>query len=122
MGTRRRIVAVEPRNAPTLNRALTDGPDTIVDVSGIAANALGARRIGRMGFDLCRAAGVISVLVSDDDIAAAQKLLWQGLRQWVEPGGATALAALLSGAYRPAPGEEVAVLICGANPAPDPVA
>jgi len=47
-------------------------------------------------------------------------LLWQNLRQFVEPGGATALAALTSGAYTPAKGEKVAVLICGANPAPDP--
>ena len=121
-GQGRRIVAVEPVNAPTLNRALIDGPDTMVEVSGIAANALGARRIGRIGYDLCRAAGVTSVLVTDAAITAAQRLLWQTLRQWVEPGGATALAALLSGAYRPARGERIAVLICGANPAPDPSA
>jgi len=121
LGTRRRIVAVEPANAPTLNRALAEGPETEVAVSGVAANSLGARRIGRIGHDLCRAAGVASVLVADEDIIAAQALLWRGLRQWVEPGGATALAALISGAYRPAPGERVAVLVCGANPAPDPL-
>lgn len=117
---RRRIVAVEPERAPTLNRALAEGPETEVEVSGVAANALGARRIGRIAYDLCRTAGVASVLVRDDHILAAQALLWRGLRQWVEPGGATALAALLSGAYRPEPGERVAVLLCGANPAPDP--
>ena len=71
--------------------------------------------------NLARAADVTSVLVSDDAILAAQAVLWRELRQWVEPGGATALAALLSGAYRPAPGEKVAVLVCGANPAPDPL-
>lgn len=122
LGTRRRIVAVEPANAPTLNRALAEGPETEVSVSGVAANALGARRIGRIGYDLCRDAGVTSVLVADEDITAAQALLWRALRQWVEPGGATALAALISGAYRPAPGERLAVLVCGANPAPDPLA
>jgi threonine dehydratase len=121
-GPRRKIVAVEPANAPTLNRALAEGPEVEVAVSGVAASALGSTRIGRIGYDLCRAAGVQSVLVGDDDIVAAQALLWQGLRQWVEPGGATALAALLSGAYRPEPGERLAVLICGANPAPDPFA
>lgn len=120
-GTRRRIIAVEPENAPTLNRALADGPDVEVEVSGVAVNALGARKIGRIGYDLVRAAGATSVLVSDAAILAAQALLWRGLRQWVEPGGATALAALLDGAYQPAKGERVAVLICGANPAPDPV-
>jgi threonine dehydratase len=118
-GTRRKIVAVEPENAPTLHRAFAHGPDTEVEVSGVAANALGARKIGKIGYDLCKAAGVTSVLVDDTAILAAQALLWQGLRQWVEPGGATALAALASGAYRPAKGERIAVLICGANPAPD---
>lgn len=122
LGRRRRIVAVEPANAPTLNRAFAEGPEVEVAVSGVAANSLGARRIGRIGHDLCRAAGVTSVLVADEDITAAQALLWRGLRQWVEPGGATALAALISGAYRPAAGERLAVLVCGANPAPDPFA
>ena len=120
-GPRRRIVAVEPENAPTLNRAFAEGPEAEVEVSGVAANALGARRIGKIGYGLAKAAGVASVLVSDAAILAAQALLWRGLRQWVEPGGATALAALLSGAYRPAKGERVAVLVCGANPAPDPL-
>jgi threonine dehydratase len=55
------------------------------------------------------------VLVRDDDIRAAQQALWSTLRIVAEPGGAAALAALLSGAYRPAPGERVAVLVCGAN-------
>lgn len=118
-GARLKIVGVEPHNAPTLNRALTEGPDVLVDVSGVAANALGARKIGRIGYDLARATGVTSVLVQDADILAAQALLWRELRQWVEPGGATALAALLSGVYVPAPGEKVAVLLCGGNPAPD---
>ncbi|HQU70155.1 MAG TPA: threonine/serine dehydratase [Albidovulum sp.] len=122
LGTRRRIIAVEPANAPTLNRALAEGPETEVAVSGVAANALGARKIGRIGYDLCREANVTSVLVADQDITAAQALLWRALRQWVEPGGATALAALNSGVYRPEPGERIAVLVCGANPAPDPLA
>ena len=64
--------------------------------------------------------GVKNVLVSDDAIAGAQRILWQVARQWVEPAGATALAAILSGAYKPEPNERVAVLICGANPAPGP--
>lgn len=117
---RRKVVAVEPELAPTLARALAEGPEAEVEVSGIAANALGARRIGRICYDLVRAQGVTTVLVADPAIAEAQVALWRGLRQLVEPAGATALAALLSGAYRPVPGERVAVLVCGANPAPDP--
>ena len=117
---RRKIIAVEPELAPTLHRALADGPESVVQVSGIAANALGSSKIGRIAYDLARSQAVTSLLVSDAAILESQTLLWRSLRQWVEPAGAAALAALLSGAYRPEPGEKVAVLVCGANPAPDP--
>ena len=116
----RKVVAVEPELAPTLHLALKHGPDHAVQVSGIAANALGAKIIGRLCYDLVRAQNVPSLLVTDAAIAQAQKLLWDRLRQYVEPAGAAALAALLSGVYIPAPGEKVAVLVCGANPAPGP--
>ena len=101
-------------------RRTAAGVPVDVEVSGIAANALGARRIGDICFELARAQGIQTVLVSDAAITAAQTALWREARQLVEPAGATALAALMSGAYRPAPGEKVAVLICGANIAPDP--
>ncbi|MCC5974443.1 MAG: serine/threonine dehydratase [Rubellimicrobium sp.] len=117
---RRKVVAVEPELSPTLHAALATGPDTDVQVGGIAANALGARRIGRIAHDLAVAQGIGSILLPDDAIAEAQRLLWTGLRQYVEPAGATALAALTSGAYVPAPDERVAVLLCGANPAEGP--
>ena len=71
-------------------------------------------------FGLAQAGGVQSILVSDQAIGQAQAALWKGHRQLVEPAGATALAALMSGAYQPAEGEKVAVLVCGGNIAPDP--
>lgn len=117
---RRKVVAVEPELAPTLANALARGPEAECEVGGIAVNALGSRRIGRLAYDLAVRGDVTSVLVTDTAIAEAQARLWQGLRQWVEPGGACALAALTSGAYVPAAGERVAVLVCGANPAPGP--
>ncbi|TIW86020.1 MAG: pyridoxal-phosphate dependent enzyme, partial [Mesorhizobium sp.] len=58
------------------------------------------------------------ILVSDDDIIAAQKALWNRVRIISEPGGAAAFAAVLSGRYAPAPGERIAVLVCGANANP----
>jgi threonine dehydratase len=121
LGGRRRVVAVEPRTSCALNAALAAGAPVDVAVSGIAANALGARRIGDICFGLARQHDALSVLVEDSAIAAAQRALWQERRLLVEPAGATALAALISGAYRPAPGERVAVLLCGANVAPDPL-
>jgi threonine dehydratase len=122
LGARRRVVAVEPETSCALHAALAAGAPVDVEVSGVAANALGARRIGEICLGLAQAQGVQSVLVRDAAILEAQALLWREVRQLVEPAGATALAALLSGAYRPAPGERVAVLICGGNIAPDPLA
>src|SRR6202012_3243554 len=83
---------------------------------GIAADSLAPRQGGALMFPIARAhvaPGV--VLVSDDEIRQAQAALWSGLRVVAEPGGAAAFAALLSGRYRPAPGERVGVLVCGAN-------
>ncbi|MBY6082963.1 threonine/serine dehydratase [Ruegeria arenilitoris] len=115
----RKVVAVEPETSCALNAALQAGTPVDVSVSGIAANALGARRIGDICFGLAQ--GMTSVLVSDDAIAEAQQRLWQAHRILVEPAGATALAALTSGVYTPEPGERVAVLVCGGNIAPDPL-
>jgi len=117
----RKIVGVETETTNAMHAALAHGPETDVEVSGVCANALGARRIGRLSYDLARSNELQTVLVTDDAVVSAQKLIWQHLRQLVEPAGATALAALLSGAYQPAKGEKVAVLLCGANPAPIPI-
>ncbi|MDQ2094891.1 threonine/serine dehydratase [Rhodalgimonas zhirmunskyi] len=117
----RKVVAVEPETSCALHAALGAGAPVDVEVSGIAANALGARRIGQICFDLAQAHLGASVLVPDAAIRTAQEALWRERRQLVEPAGATALAALMCGAYRPEPGERVAVLVCGANVVPDPL-
>lgn len=118
---RRKVVAVEPVTSCALHAALAAGRPVDVEVSGVAANALGARRVGEICFELARAHGVQSVLVTDESITQAQKQLWHELRQLVEPAGAAALAALISGAYQPQPDERVAVLLCGGNIAPEPL-
>jgi threonine dehydratase len=58
-----------------------------------------------------------SVLVPDEAIREAQRVLWRVLRVVAEPGGAAAFAALLTGAYKPAADERVGVLVCGGNTA-----
>ena len=118
LGHRLRIVAVEPRHAPTLAEALDADAPVDVEVSGIAADSLGARRLGTIAFELARHHGVTSVTVGDDEIRAAQIALWHRARLVAEPGGAAALAALAGGGYRPEPDERVGVLICGANTDP----
>jgi threonine dehydratase len=110
-----KVVAVEPHTAPTLNAALAAGGPVDVGVSGIAADSLGATRIGDIAYAVAERTGVRSVLVDDADIIAARKLLWDRYRMAVEPGGAAAFAALLTGAYKPSDGERIAVVLCGAN-------
>lgn len=111
-----RVVAVEPEGAPTLHRALAAGAPVDAPAEGIAADSLAPRRIGQMAFAIARAHVASEVvLVSDDAIRQAQAMLWSRLRLVAEPGGAAALAALLSGGYRPGKGERVAVLVCGGN-------
>ena len=110
-----RIVAVEPERAPTLARALEAGAPVEVGVSGVAADSLGASRIGELGFAAAQRWVDQSVLVTDDDIRRAQWLLWDQARVLCEPGSAAPLAALLSGAYVPAADERVCLLICGGN-------
>lgn len=113
-----RIVGVEPVGSCALWAALDAGEPVDVPVSGVAADSLGARRIGDIGFELARAAKVDSVLVEDGAIIEARRRLWDEHRLVVEHGTAAAHAALLSGAYRPEPGERVVVLLCGANTDP----
>ncbi|MEV0229215.1 serine/threonine dehydratase [Nonomuraea sp. NPDC050786] len=113
-----RIVAVEPERIPTLHEALRAGEPVPVEVGGVAADALGATKLGAIPFEILSSARVKSVLVSDEAIAEARRTLWARHRVAAEPAGATAYAALLAGAYTPAPGERVAVVLCGSNTDP----
>lgn len=119
---RARIVAVEPVTAPTLHAAVVGGRPVDVAVSGVAADSLGARRVGDLGYAAAVASGVRTVLVDDEAILAARRRLWERCRVLAEPGGAAALAGLVTGAYRPGPGERVVVVVCGANTDPSDLA
>lgn len=112
------VVGVEPVGSPTLHTALAQGGPSDVGVAGVAADSLGARRLGEIAYAVATRTGVSSVLVGDDAIVRARQLLWEECRLLVEHGAATALAALSSGAYRPEPGERVVVVLCGANTDP----
>lgn len=112
---RTRIVAVEPEQSPTLHTALAAGAPVDAPAGGLAADSLAPRCVGELMFPIARAHVERVVLVNDDAIRQTQAALWSRLRLVAEPGGAAAFAALLSGRYRPATGERVAVLVCGAN-------
>ncbi len=115
---RARVVGVEPSTAMTLHAALEAGEPVDVPVSGVAADSLGARRLGSIGWEVARRTDVVSVVVDDADLVEARRLLWDRYRVVVEAGAAAAVAALTSGAYRPAEGERIGVVLCGANTDP----
>jgi threonine dehydratase len=110
-----KLIAVEPEAAPTLANALHAGRPVDSPAGGIAADSLAPKRVGELMFPIAQEHVEKVILVSDGEIAQAQKILWSVLRTVTEPGGAAAFAALLSRRYQPAPGERVGVLLCGAN-------
>lgn len=120
------LVAVEPEGCPGLHAALAAGRPVPVPVGGLAADSLGARQVGAQMFPLAarlHAQGRLALaLVTDQAIRTAQQALWGQARLVAEPGGAAALAALVSGVWVPPEGARVGVLICGANTAPGAVA
>jgi threonine dehydratase len=110
-----RIIGVEPAAAPTLTAALEAGQPVDADAGGIAAESLAPRRVGELMLPIAQRYVDRVVLVSDADIRHAQAALWALLRIVAEPGGAAALAGLLSRGYAPAAGERVGILISGGN-------
>lgn len=112
---RARIYGVEPEASPTLARALEAGRPVDAEAGGIAADSLAPKRVGELMFPIAQAHVADVLLVSDEEIQKAQAALWEACRIVTEPGGAAAFAALRSGKYRPEAGEEVGVLVCGAN-------
>jgi len=114
-GGRPRVIGVEPEAAPTLTRALEAGKPVDAPAGGLAADSLAPRRVGELMFRIAQAHIARVLLVSDAAIRQAQDALWATLRVVAEPGGAAALAALLSGAYAPESGERVGVVVSGGN-------
>ncbi|WP_427915151.1 threonine/serine dehydratase [Ramlibacter sp. MMS24-I3-19] len=112
---RSRVVALEPELAPTLHRAREAGVPVDVDVSGVAADSLGARRIGAIAWDVTQRWVEQSILLPDAAIRDAQLWLWKEMKLAVEPAAALGLAALQSGAYVPRSDERVCLVVCGAN-------
>jgi threonine dehydratase len=113
-----KVVSVEPQRIPAMHEAIAAGSPVEVEVSGLAADSLGAKRIGWVPWACASPFVRNAVLVSDEAIREAQRALWSALRLVAEPGGAAALAALRSGAYVPQPDERVVVVVCGSNTDP----
>jgi threonine dehydratase len=108
-------VALEPELAPTLCAARAAGEPVDVAVSGIAADSLGAKRIGAIAWEVTQRHVRDAMVLSDEAIRGAQVWLWKQMKLAVEPAAALGLAALQTGAYRPGAGEKVCLVLCGAN-------
>jgi threonine dehydratase len=115
IGAKTAVVVVETHSTATFAAALTAGGPVDVTVGGLAADALGATRLGSHAWAALSAAGAASVLVSDDELLAARDLLWDRFRILVEPAAAAPVAALTGGGYVAAAEERVGIVICGAN-------
>ena len=114
-GRRIKVVGVEPEASPTLTKALEAGRPVDAETGGVAADSLAPRRVGDQVFPIVERHVDRVVLVDDCSIREAQESLWRTIRVVAEPGGAAAFAALLSGRYRPSPGEHVGVIVSGGN-------
>lgn len=116
-----RIVAVEPETSQCVRAALAAGEPVDVPVGGLGADSLGSTRVGAVPWTVIRPYVDEAVTVTADAMREAQHALWNDLRLVAEPGGAAALAAIRSGAYRPSAGERVVVVVCGSNCDPNDV-
>jgi threonine dehydratase len=112
-----RVIGVEPFASPTLTKALEAGHPVDADAGGVAADSLAPRQVGDRVFPIAKKYVHGTVLVTDDAILNAQRVLWEVLRIVAEPGGVAAFSALCSGAYKPVTGERVAVIVSGGNTA-----
>ncbi len=110
-----RVVALESELTPTLFAARKTGQPVDVAVGGIAADSLGAKRIGAIAWEVTQQHVKDSLLLTDDSIRGAQKWLWTEMRLAVEPAAALGLAALQTGLYKPRADEKVCLILCGAN-------
>jgi threonine dehydratase len=120
--SRAKVVALEPVLAPTLFAARKAGAPTPVEVSGVAADALGSRLVGNIGWAVAQRHVQDALLLDDAAIRAAQRWLWSELKLAVEPAAALGLAALQTGVYVPRADERVCLVLCGANVDPTQLA
>jgi threonine dehydratase len=108
----RAVVVVEPEGCCCVHRALAAGRPVDAPVDSVAASALGATRVGEVPFAVLSPAEVVSVLVTDAELLAAQDRLWEEFRLVVEPAAAVPFAAWSAGRV---PGERACLVLCGAN-------
>jgi threonine dehydratase len=110
-----RVIGVEPEDGDDTRRSLAAGERIRVPVPRTIADGQAVDMPGELTFAVNRRLVHEVVLVSDDEIRAAMVLAFERLKVVMEPSGASALAALLAGRFRPAQGARVGVVVSGGN-------
>jgi threonine dehydratase len=110
-----RIIGVEPTGAPTLYASLAAGRLVELEHLDTAAVTLAPRRSESLNLAIITETVERIVLVEDDEMAEAARWLWSEMGVAAELSGAAAVAAVLTGRYRPATGERVCAVVCGAG-------
>ena len=113
------VYVVEPEGADTMRRSFEAGSPQGIDAVRTIADSLGAPRCEPYSFSLNRRFVDEVVLVDDDQIREAMRLLFRSAKLVTEPAGATALAALMFPLRERLEGQRVAVLVCGGNIEPE---
>jgi threonine dehydratase len=109
-----RVIGVEPELSTALHSALTAG-ERVEVVPRSIADGLSAPHAGRLALEICQALAPEVVLVSEEEIRAGFRFLYERAKLACEPAGAVAVAALLAGKVAVEPGERVAVVVSGGN-------
>jgi threonine dehydratase len=113
-----RVIAVEPEGSRALHEGLAAGHPVQVETNSIA-DALNAPIAGEHTVRVCLESGVESYLVSEDDIRAGFRFLYERTKLAAEPGGAAAAGALIGGKVPDVEGKTVVVVVSGGNVAPE---
>jgi threonine dehydratase len=113
-----RVIAVEPEGSRALHEGLAAGHPVKVETDSIA-DALNAPTAGEHTVRVCAEAGVESCLVSEDDIRAGFRFLYERAKLAAEPGAAAGVGALLAARVPDVEGKTVAIVVSGGNVAPE---
>ena len=109
------VYVVEPVGADSMRRSFDAGEPQSIDAVRTIADSLGAPRCEPYSFALNRMFADDVVLVTDDQIRHAMRLLFRSAKLVVEPAGAAALAALMYPLRETLDGKRVGVVVCGGN-------
>lgn len=109
------VLPVEPERCANLTAAQSAGEPVAIEVGGVAADSLGAAKIGSFAFETASLLGTTAMTVTDEQIVAARNWLWERCRILAEPGAVTPLAAVLSGAVPVHAGQTAVVVVSGGN-------